>query len=322
MKRHLILVLLLIVSQLVFSQTQEDTYTIILEKFEKEYNESNYEKVFSMFSDEMKEALPMDKTMNFLLDLKSQAGNITNREFIKYENLTYASYKTNFTNAILTLNISINNNSEINGLFIKPYVEHNLSKPKRNSTKLKLPFKEEWTVNWGGDTKEQNYHIDSEAQKNAFDFVIKNEEGNSYKTNGKTNEDYYAFGKQIIAPCVGEVILVVDGINDNIPGESNLMYIPRNTIIIRTQNNEYLFFAHFKQNSIMVKQGQKVSLGDLLGLCGNSGNSSEPHLHFHVQNTENTNIATGMKCYFESIIVNGEVKSDYSPVQNEIITNQ
>ena len=57
----------------------------------------------------------------------------------------------------------------------------------------------------------------------------------------------------------------------------------------------FLFFAHFKQNSIRVKQGQIIKQGELLGLCGNSGNSSEPHLHFHIQNVENMNIATGVK---------------------------
>jgi len=57
----------------------------------------------------------------------------------------------------------------------------------------------------------------------------------------------------------------------------------------------------------------------LLGLCGNSGNSSEAHLHFHIQNIENINIASGVKCYFEKLIVNGEAKTDYSPIKNDKI---
>jgi len=84
----------------------------------------------------------------------------------------------------------------------------------------------------------------------------------------------------------------------------------------------FLFFAHFKQNSIRVKQGQIIKQGELLGLCGNSGNSSEPHLHFHLQEVENMNIATEVKCYFEEIYVNGELKKDYSPIQNEKIKNE
>ena len=155
----------------------------------------------------------------------------------------------------------------------------------------------------------------------SFSIVIKNEKGKSYKTDGINNEDYYAFGKELLAPCDGEIVLVVNGIKDNIPGVSNPIYVPGNTVIIKTKNNEYLFFAHFKQHSIVVKQGQKVIQGEVLGLCGNSGNSSEPHLHFHIQNVEDMNIATGVKCYFERIMVNGINKTDYSPIKNEKISN-
>ena len=125
----------------------------------------------------------------------------------------------------------------------------------------------------------------------------------------------------MIAPCDAEVVLAVNGIKDNIPGELNPIYIPGNSVILRTENNEFLFFAHFKQNSIAVKMGQKVKQGELLGLCGNSGNSSEPHLHYHIQNIENTNKATGVKSYFSEIFVNGELKKNYSPIKGEKIKN-
>ncbi|RKY76361.1 peptidase M23, partial [candidate division KSB1 bacterium] len=94
-----------------------------------------------------------------------------------------------------------------------------------------------------------------------------------------------------------------------------------NTVIMKTKENEYLYFCHFKQFSIKVKQGQRIKQGELLGLCGNSGRSSEPHLHFHIQNTENMEIATGVKCYFEEIEVNGKVKKDYSPIKGELVNN-
>jgi murein DD-endopeptidase MepM/ murein hydrolase activator NlpD len=98
--------------------------------------------------------------------------------------------------------------------------------------------------------------------------------------------------------------------------------VPGNAVTIKTVNNEYLFFGHFKQNSIVVKQGQKVNQGQLLGLCGNSGNSSEPHLHFHIQNVEDMNVATGIKSYFDKILVNGEAKTNYSPIQHQKVKNQ
>jgi len=307
---------------LVLCQTEKEISKKISAEFEKNYNSDEYQEIFKMFSDEMKTYLPIEQTTDFLKGLNNQAGKITSREFIKYENGTYASYKTTFERAIFALNISIDKNSKINGLLVKPFKESNLPKLERNQTKFILPFKGEWTVFWGGDTKELNYHVENEAQKGAFDIIITDENGKSHNNNGERNEDYFAFEKELIAPCEAEVVLVVDGIKDNKPGEFNPIYIPGNTVILKTNNGEYLFFAHFKQNSIIVKQGQKVKKGELLGLCGNSGNSSEPHLHFHIQNVEDMNKATGAKSYFEKIYVNGELKKDYSPIKNEKIKNK
>lgn len=304
-----------------FAQIEKPNYKTVSAQFETLYNNTDYTAIFALFSIEMQEAVPLDKTLAFLSSKQKEAGKINKREFIKYDN-SYAVYKTTFERAISTLNISVDSNSRINGLSIHPYIDQTLPKPERNKTKLALPFKGEWTVTWGGDTKELNYHVENEAQKNAFDLVITDSTGKSYKTHGKQNDDYYAFGKELIAPCDAEVVLVVDGIKDNKPGTLNPIYIPGNTVILKTINNEYLFFAHFKQNSIQVKQGQNIKQGQLLGLCGNSGNSSEPHLHFHIQNVEDMNIATGIKCYFDKIIVNGTTKSDYSPIQSEKIKAQ
>lgn len=305
----------------VFAQRETIISKTVANSFEKKYNANNYESVFALFANSMKNVMPHDKTLTFLNTLNSQAGIIKKRKFIKYVQPNVALYKTTFERAVVALFISVDSRSKINGLMVKPYTEEKLTVLKRNKSKLILPFKEEWTVFWGGDTKAQNYHVAYKSQKNAFDMIITDIKGNSFKTDGKSNKDYYAFGKELIAPAEGEIVLVVDGIKDNKPGVMNPNYIPGNSVIIRTKHNEYLFFAHFKQHSIKVKQGQKVKQGDVLGLCGNSGNSSEPHLHFHIQNIEDMNIATGAKAYFENILVNGKLKNDYSPVQNEKVKN-
>jgi len=313
--------LIILLPMIVSGQAEKENSKTTFTKFEQFYNTGEYQKIFNLFSDEMKAALPIEKTTGFLSGLNSQVGKIMEGEFVEYEQ-TYASYKTKFENAVLAVNISLDDKDQINGLLVKPFVENNLPTIERNQTTLILPVKGEWTVFWGGDTKEDNYHIESKAQKNAFDLIITNAEGKSYKTDGQTNEDYYAFGKELIAPCDAEVVLVVDGIKDNKPGEMNPIYVPGNTVILKTKNEEFLFFAHFKQNSIVVKQGQKVKQGNLLGLCGNSGNSSEAHLHFHIQNVEDMNKATGAKCFFEKILVNGEIKNDYSPIKKDKIKNE
>ena len=302
-------------------QVEKISYKNVSEKFKINYNQGKFDSIFMMFADVIKNALPLDKTKELLNGLKDQYGNILQMDFIKYENQVYASYKTKFDRNLIALNIALDNDSKINGLFFKPFKEDNLPIIKRNQTKLILPFKDTWFVFWGGDTKELNYHVVSEAQKNAFDFLIKDGSGKSFKTDGKTNEDYYCFGKEILSPCEGEIVLVVDGIKDNVPGEMNPFNAGGNSIILKTVNNEFLFFGHFKHQSIKVKEGQKVVQGQLLGLCGNSGNSTEAHLHFHIQNVEDINKATGVKCFFDNVIVDGTAKPDYSPIKNDKVSN-
>ena len=128
-----------------FSQTEKAINKSVAESFEANYNADNFDAIFSSFSTEMQNALPLDKTKEFLTGLKKQAGNITKRQFVKYEQ-TYASYKTNFDRALFAVNISVDKNAKINGLFVKPIKESNLPKLDRNSTKLILPFNNEWTV--------------------------------------------------------------------------------------------------------------------------------------------------------------------------------
>jgi len=303
------------------AQPGQDEPKSLVDRFVNFYNNKLYDSVFALFSEDFKAYLPLDKTRKFFSDLQSGAGTIEKYEFKKMKQ-SISQYKTNFSNAVFMLSISEDSSGKINGFLVAPYNKEE-DKPvmPRNITRMALPFSGEWFVKWGGDTKDKNYHVAYQAQKNAFDIMILGANGKSYKTDGKTNEDYYAFGQPLTSPCDGEVVLAVDGVKDNIPGEMNTMFIYGNTVVIKTANNEYLLFAHFKQQSIKVKQGDKIKQGQLLGHCGNSGNSSEAHIHFHIQSQEGMTDATGIKCYFDKILVNGTVKNDYSPVKGERIKN-
>ena len=316
--KNLVILIPLLLFKIAFSQVEKDNYKQVSTNFISFFNESKNDSIVAMFSPEMKTALPLEKFTQVSAGLKTQLGSIKKTRFVRLQTAS-ALYETTFDNAVLGMTITLNSKNEISGLLFKPYTE--AKEIIRNTTKMKLPFKGEWTVSWGGDTKEQNYHVESVAQKNAFDILMYDQKGATHKGTGASNEDYYAFGKELYAPCDGEVVLVVDGVKDNIPGVLNPIYIPGNTVIIKVATGEYAFFAHFKRHSIVVKQGQKVSTGALLGLCGNSGNSSEAHLHFHLQNVEDMTKATGAKCYFDQLKVNGVLKSDYSPVKGDKISN-
>ena len=318
MKKFILFVFTLHFFNTVFAQVEKDNFKAVSTKILKYFNEGDNKSIVTMFSPGMNKALPIDKFTKFSTGLKADMGSIKRISFFRLQRqvgVETALYKAFFEKGLLEMDITLNENDEIDALYFKPYTE--AKEIIRNTTKMKLPFKDEWTLTWGGDTKELNYHVESLAQKNAFDFVIFDKKGNSYKGNGEKNEDYYAFGKELFAPCDGEVVLAVDGVKDNVPGILNPIYNPGNSVIIKTATGEYAFFAHFKQYTIQVKEGQKVKAGEFLGLCGNSGNSTEPHLHFHLQNIEDMNRAIGTKCFFDKIKVNGVIKSDYSPIKGE-----
>jgi len=257
--------------------------------------------------------------ISFFTNNVSPLGEITNMEFIKVEN-GFNYYLTEFGSAKFETLMALDLNGKINGFTIVPHKDENLPKLERNRTKMILPFKEEWFVVWGGTTVAENYHVAYENQKGAYDLLIVKDKS-THKGSSDKNENYYVFGKDVIAPCDAKVVKVVTGVIDNIPGQMNPKQATGNTVVLETSQNEFIVFAHFKEKSIVVKEGQEVKQGDLLGQCGNSGNSTEPHLHLSLQNILDDDMATGAKLYFDKILVNGEIKEDYLPVKNEKIQN-
>jgi hypothetical protein len=315
-----ILILLVTILSLSFAKETEVQKSVAV-KFKMVFNQGQAQELFSMFDQNMKSAIDLDKTKELISSLNEQFGSIESMSYYKQNN-SYGLYKSKFSKGeVLLVQISLDQSGSINGLFFKPFKEVEVPIIERNITKMILPFKGIWSVVWGGDNVKDNYHVESEEQKNAFDFVIE-QDYNTFTGDGKSNEQYFAFGKEIIAPCKSQVYMVVDGIPDNPVGEKNPTFATGNTVILETSNKEYIILAHFKKNSIVVKEGQSVNQGDLLGLCGNSGNSTEPHLHFHLQNTPKLYNGVGIKCYFDNIIVNDETKKDYSPIKDDKVGNK
>ena len=104
-----------------YSIAQSDSHKLVVQSFQLNYNEENYDLIFENFSQEMKQALPVENTRQFLNNLKNQAGKIEKLEFVTFQQGTYAVYKTKFERALIAINISLNDQNKINGFFIKPY---------------------------------------------------------------------------------------------------------------------------------------------------------------------------------------------------------
>ncbi len=210
---------------------------------------------------------------------------------------------------------------KIAGLFVKPA---NVIAPTKyadyqTKTNLRLPFDGEWTVFWGGRTKEQNYHVIAADQRFAYDFVI-TRDGVSHHDDAKLNPNYYCWNAPIYAPAAGIVTESVDGIADNVPGEMNPAHAAGNHIVIDHGNGEYSVLAHFRNGTVVPKVGDRVTRGMLIGRCGNSGNSSEPHLHYHLQNGPKFGTgAEGLPAQFVDYIADGKRVARGEPVRLEKI---
>ena len=146
---------------------------------------------------------------------------------------------------------------------------------------LYMPFWGEWTVSQGHDGK----HTHKGDWGKAFDFMLEDQDGKSYGSNGLLCEDFYCYNKPILAPADGIVEEIIDNIDDNEIGKVNTTHNWGNTIIIRHLPGLYTQMSHLKKGSFKVSKGDFVRQGDLLASCGNSGRSPEPHLHFQVQAT-------------------------------------
>ena len=167
------------------------------------------------------------------------------------------------------------------GIHLQDMPPVNPTPPQLTNRIYALPFQEEWFVFWGGDDVITNYHAEYEDQRHAYDFIIM-KEGYSYAGDPTKNESYYAFGQPLLAPADGIVVSVVNDIPDNEPvGVMNDQPPVGNAVVI-DHGGEFSSLAHLKLGSATVKAGDTVKQGDVIGLAGNSGNSSEAHLHFQV----------------------------------------
>ncbi len=144
--------------------------------------------------------------------------------------------------------------------------------------KINLPFSGTWSVYQAFDGEWTH----KGAWRYAYDFVVK-KDGKSYKNEGHFLEDYYAFGKDIVAPVNGYVTALRADLPDNFIGNVDRTNNWGNYIIIQSDYGYFVEISHLMQESITVNVGDYVQVGQIIGKCGNSGYSPQPHIHIQVQ---------------------------------------
>ena len=223
----------------------------------------------------------------------------------------------------LAIEITFGPGEEITGIQVRPRtpLTRDPNAGRRLRTRLALPFRGEWWVFWGGKTERQNYHVVAPDQRHAYDLVGWRA-GATHKGSGSRNSDYWAWDRPVVAPAAGVVVTAVDGVRDNRPQVE--IENPRNPagnhVVLELGNGEYALLAHMRRGSVRVKPGQRVRQGDILGRCGNSGNSSEPHLHFHLQDRATLfGGARGLPVAFAGYVADGRAVARGTPVQGQFL---
>ena len=174
------------------------------------------------------------------------------------------------------------------------------------TVRYSLPFHGAWTAVNGGVTKEYSHSWEINSQRYAYDFIILNDEGKSYAGDATVAASYHCCGKEILAPADGVIVEVRTDCRDSKVmggGKTDPLVkdIRGNYIVIQHAENEYSFLAHLMPDSVLVSAGDKVKWKQQIALCGNSGNTSEPHLHFQIQNGKSFYSSAGLPINFQNI---------------------
>jgi murein DD-endopeptidase MepM/ murein hydrolase activator NlpD len=94
---------------------------------------------------------------------------------------------------------------------------------------------------------------------------------------------------------------------------------PGNHVVIDHGRGERSLLAHFRQGTLRVREGQRVQQGQVLGLCGNSGNSSQPHVHYHLQTGKRFGEGLGLPAFFNGYLADGVPVASGEPQRGQVV---
>ncbi len=154
--------------------------------------------------------------------------------------------------------------------------------PDRQSSNLAFPLTGgDFIIGQGGGNPLLNYHATHPQQRRAVDITAINAAG--FRAAGLTPsalDAYEIYGASVISPCAGEVLETQDGRPDLLPPQTDREHPAGNHVILACEGLE-ISLAHLQPATILVSPGDQLAAGDPIGRVGNSGNTTEPHLHIH-----------------------------------------
>lgn len=188
---------------------------------------------------------------------------------------------------------------------------------------LALPFAGRWLVQNSPARRVPSHGVDVLGQRYAIDFVgvddrhrtAPNRDWRTFLATEPATR-FFAFGRPLLSPVDGVVVHVHDGEPDHAARRSQLALVPYalgqtarlregqdalagNHLVIRDNASEmFVAMAHLRKESLQVSMGDDVILGQQVGECGNSGNSTQPHLHLQVTDSADLGVARGVPLEF------------------------
>ena len=154
------------------------------------------------------------------------------------------------------------------------------------------------------------------AQRFAIDWEILDKNQRLYVGDPSDVRSYFSYGQKVLAVADSTVISLVDEFQDQVPGKlpsgMTLAEVDGNHIVLDLGNDQFAFYAHLQPGSITahgVKVGDRVCRGQVLGFVGNSGNTSSPHLHFHVMSSPSTLGSNGLPYLIDDFELLGKTPS-------------
>ena len=136
-----------------------------------------------------------------------------------------------------------------------------------------------WYVGQGGGSALVNHHYSVPEQRYSLDLVRLDQAGRSCSGSPSSLESYVAWGTPVLAPISGLVIGAVDGLPDMDSGQRDQQNPAGNHVVIETSEGARILLCHLRRGSVAVREGSRVDVGEVVGEVGNSGNTSQPHLH-------------------------------------------
>jgi murein DD-endopeptidase MepM/ murein hydrolase activator NlpD len=198
--------------------------------------------------------------------------------------------------------------------------------PRIAPREIGAPVAGRWSALNSPGTKVPSHGLHAYGQTFAIDLVYEPAEG-ARPVFGqgpafRPPEDFPAFGEPVLAPADGRVVAVRDGARDHRSRSTWSAYayvilegfvreltgpgrVIGNHVVIDLGDGSYAAVAHLEQGSARVRQGQAVRRGDPIGRCGNSGNSTEPHVHFQLMDSPRPALAAGLPFVFADVSIEG-----------------